>query len=403
MSVLLRGADVIDGTGRPPLCPAALIINGTRLEWVGPVDAVRGLERFERIYDLEGRTIIPGLIDAHTHISFNGRESVLKLIRDSRDKLLLEAARTVARVLWCGITSIRDVGGFEYIDVAIKKAVDTGLIPGPRMQVAGKLICQTGGHAHFIGREADGVAELTRAAREQLKAGADLIKVMATGGGATPGQNVEASQLSVEEMRAAVEVAHREGKRVASHCHGRAGIVNSILAGVDSIEHGSLLDEEAVAMMRERGTFLVATLGYGNESAMASDPEWGERVTRLRERARQNLALAKSAGVPVVAGSDAGGNPFAPHEFSIQVQMEQLVVHGLTPMEALQAATATAARLMKLDGVIGTLEPGKEADLLVLGANPLVDIRAARQIELIFQGGAVVNRERLLAGIEPAR
>jgi imidazolonepropionase-like amidohydrolase len=235
----------------------------------------------------------------------------------------------------------------------------------------------TGGHGYFIAREADGPEDVRRAAREQIKAGADTIKLMATGGAATPGQDVMVSQLTVEELRAAVEAAHALGRTTATHCHGTGGIKASVMAGIDSIEHGTYLDEETAAMMVERGTALVLTLGVSkpdtnNVSAAAqAEAKRLEPIPEtLRERTAQSIAIGRECGVFIGSGSDAGGNPLAPHDFSMAREAEFLVENGFSPHEALTIITRNNARILRWDGEIGTLEPGKFADVVVLGADP---------------------------------
>ena len=212
--------------------------------------------------------------------------------------------------------------------------------------MSGRIIAMTGGHAHFIAREADGPEEVRKAAREQIKAGADTIKLMATGGAATPGQDVMASQLTVEELRAAVEVAHAMGRTAASHCHGTGGIKNSVLAGIDSIEHCTYLDEETASMMAEAGTAMVLTLSVAQPDPDNIPPGQEAEAARLKsifetvgERMQESITLARKHGVFIGAGTDSGGNALAPHHYSMQREMETVVSFGFTPHEALTIAT----------------------------------------------------------------
>ena len=216
MESLFTGFTLIDGTGREPVADAALLIEGSRIAWVGPAKEMPAAGQALEAHDLSGRTVIPGLIDAHIHVCWNGRESVPELVKRDRDALLLEAVATLRRILLSGTTTVRDIGGQDYMEMALRRAVEEGHFPGPRMRTSGKIITMTGGHAHFVAREADGVDELRKAAREQIKAGADNIKLMATGGVATPGQDVQASQYTVEEMAAAIEAAQAMGRTTAT-------------------------------------------------------------------------------------------------------------------------------------------------------------------------------------------
>ncbi len=397
MRSLFTGFKLIDGTGRDPVHDAALLVSEERIEWVGaerdlPPEALDVEEQ-----DLSGRTVIPGLIDAHVHVCWNGRESVPDLVHRDRDALLLEAVDSLRRILASGTTTVRDVGGQDYIEMSLRAAMEAGHIEGPRLLTSGKIITMTGGHAHFAAREADGVDELRKAAREQIKAGADSIKLMATGGAATPGQDVQASQFTVEEMTAAVQAAHAMGRTAAAHCHGAGGIKNALLAGMDSIEHGSYLDEEAADLILEKGAAVVFTLGVANPDpeqippgARAEAERMQGMLEMLRGRVRQSVELAREKGVFVASGSDAGGNPLAPHDFSMAVELEELVDHGHAPLEALSIVTSNNARVLRMEDDVGTLEAGKLADFVVLGADPSQDISNVRQVEAVYKGGAQV-------------
>ncbi len=319
-------------------------------------------------------------------------------MRRSRDNLVLEAVQTLRAVLASGTTTVRDIGGDNYMELSLKRAVDNGVIQGPRMRTSGKVLCITGGHGNFIAREADGPEEFRKAAREQIKAGADTVKLMATGGVATPGQDIHVSQMSYEEIEAAVVAAHAMGRTVAAHCHGSGGIRNCTLAGVDSIEHSSFLDEELVALMVERGTAAVFTLGIAAPDPETVAPEMRaevERFLRVLEpvtaRVAESVALAREAGVFVGSGSDAGGNALAPHDFSMARELEELVKCGYTPLEAITVATRNNARILRWDADLGTLEAGKLADFVVLGADPSENIANVRQVEVVYKGGVAVE------------
>lgn len=397
MKSLFSGFKLIDGTGRDPVDDAALLLGDGRIEWVGARRELPSEARDVEEQDLSGRTVIPGLIDAHVHVCWNGRESVPDLVHRDRDALLLEAVDSLRRILASGTTTVRDVGGQDYIEMSLRAAMEAGHIEGPRLLTSGKIITMTGGHAHFAAREADGVDELRKAAREQIKAGADNIKLMATGGAATPGQDVQASQFTVEEMAAAVQAAHAMGRTAAAHCHGAGGIKNSLLAGMDSIEHGSYLDEETADLMLEKGAAVVFTLGVANPDpeqippgARAEAERMQGMLEMLRGRVRKSVELAREKGVFVASGSDAGGNPLAPHDFSMAVELEELVDHGYAPLEALSIVTCNNARVLRMEDDAGTLEAGKLADFVVLGADPSQEISNVRQVEAVYKGGARV-------------
>jgi len=399
MELVLAGAALIDGLGGEPLENAAVYVQDERIAWVGQMDNLPAAAQNAAWADLSGKWLLPGLIDAHIHVCYNGAESVFALLERPRDALVLEAVDIVRRILSHGTTTVRDIGGEKYIEMSLRSAIQAGFIQGPRMKTSGRVISMTGGHAHFIAREADGPDEVRKAAREQIKAGADTVKLMATGGSATPGQDIMASQFTVAEIKAAVETAHMMGRTVAAHCHGTGGIKNCILAGVDSIEHGTYLDEETADMMVANGAALVLTLGVGNpdlESYPLSPVQQAdaERRRPMIEKGigqiRKTIALARSKGVFLGSGSDAGGNPLAPHHYSMARELELLVANGIPPMEAIGIVTLNNAKILRWEDEIGSIEPGKFADLLVINGDPLADIRQVRQVAAVYQGGKKV-------------
>ena len=399
MEYVLTGATLIDGNGGQPIANAAVHVKGERIAWAGSAaDLPPAAQNVEQI-DVSGKWLMPGLIDAHIHICYNGSESVFALLEKHRDELVLEAVDICKRTLSHGVTTIRDVGGEQFIEMSLRNAINRGFIEGPRMKLSGRVISMTGGHAHFIAREADGPDEMRKAAREQIKAGADLVKLMATGGTATPGQDIHASQLTVAEISAVTEVAHMMGRKVAAHCHGTGGIRNCMLGGVDTIEHGTYLDEETADMMVENGAALVLTLGAGNpdlESYPLSPVQQADAERRKPmieagiKQIRGTIALARSKGIFLGIGTDAGGNPLAPHNFSMARELELLVDNDLTALEAISIGTRNNAEILDMGADIGTVEAGKYADLLVLNSDPLVDIRNLRDIYAVAKGGRKV-------------
>ena len=396
MDFTITGATLIDGNGGAPLADAAVHVAGGRIAWVGAAaDQPTAAQAAEQI-DAQGKWLLPGLIDAHIHICYNGEESTFALLEKPRDALVLEAVEICKRTLQQGVTTIRDVGGEKYIEMSLRDAINRGWIQGPRMKLSGRVISMTGGHAHFIAREADGPDEMRKAAREQIKAGADLVKLMATGGSATPGQDIHASQLTVAEIAAVCEVAHMMGRTVAAHCHGTGGIRNCMLGGVDSIEHGTYLDDETADMMVERGAALCLTVGVGNpdlESYALSPVQQADAERRKPmieqgvKQIRKTIALARSKGVFLGCGTDAGGNPLAPHRFALAREVELIVANDVPPLEAITIVTRNNAKILRWDDEIGTVEAGKYADLLLLNSDPIADIRSLRDIAAVYKGG----------------
>ncbi|MGZ3609538.1 MAG: metal-dependent hydrolase family protein [Ktedonobacteraceae bacterium] len=311
---------------------------------------------------------------------------------------LLRAAYHVRCTLEAGITTIRDLGGQEHMEFALREAIAEGYCSGPRMVLAGKLLSMTSAGADaFRGmyREADGADEVRKAAREQLKAGADVIKVMATGAVMTPGEQPGASQFTLEEMSAAAEEAHKVGRKMAAHAHGSTGILTAVQAGADTIEHGSLLCEspEAIRLMAERRVFLVPTLATSAMTTHGTEiPSFmAENDRRLGDAPQRSVQAALAAGVPIAMGTDAGV-PFVRHGANA-IELVLMVEAGLSPMRSIVASTSNAALALGLQDEIGTIENGKCADLLVIDGDPLADINILTQkerIRLVMRNGCIV-------------
>ena len=342
--------------------------------------------------------MLPGLIDCHVHLCLGAEPDVARAMREEDPATtLLKAARLARVTLEAGFTTVRDLGFRDHSIFALKRAIEAGHLAGPRIVAAGQVICMTGGHARFIGREADGPAEITKAVREQLTAGADVIKLIASGGVLTPGTSPDSPQLSVEELAAAVTEARLAGRRVAAHAHGAEGMKNAIRARVHSIEHATLMDEEAATLMRTHGIYMVPTL-----SALATTAECGlacgipeSAVTKARAMRGQQESSFKRAhrtGIPIALGTDAG-TPFNHHSENAQ-ELERMVAFGMSPMEAIMAATGAAARLLGIEEAVGTIEVGKLADLLLVKGDPLKRITVLRdraQFVAVVQAGRLVG------------
>jgi imidazolonepropionase-like amidohydrolase len=390
MRIAIRAGTLYDGTPAPPKTNVTLVVEDGRVAFAADGDA-----HAERT--LEARCVVPGLINSHVHLEVNGEPDTqtFYVVRTPTERTL-DAAVNARRSLEAGVTTVRDLGGSESNAVAVRDAIARGDHPGPSIVAAGRAICMTGGHGFFLGRETDGPWDARKAVREQRKAGATCIKLIATGGvltkGAVPGQD----QLSEEEMRAAVDEARTHGMRVAAHAIGTNGIKNALRAGVTSIEHGHLLDDEAIALFKERGTYLVPTLAavwriYEN-IAGGTQPDYVVRkATEIYREAGDNIRKAYRAGVRIAGGSDAG-TPYNRHEdYAYEVELMSTVL-GMTPQEALCAATATAGELLGVDA--GVLAPGRPADLLLLDRDAGADVRALRAPRVVVKGGAIAYEAR---------
>lgn len=397
MKLAIRRVRVIDGLGRARE-RATVVIQDDRILAVGD-DREISLPRGTRTIDGRGMTVLPGLIDCHVHLCLGGEADAPRTIRDEDPGLtLLKAARFARATLEAGFTTVRDLGFRDHGIFALKQAIDAGLAPGPRIFAAGLAICMTGGHARFIGREADGPAEVVGAVREQLAAGADVIKFIASGGVLTPGTSPDCAQMTPEELAAGMAEARRAGRRVAAHAHGAEGMKNAIRAGAHSIEHATLMDEQAAALMREHGVFMVPTL-----SALATTADAGPtcgipeaavtKARAIKARHESNFKNAHRTSIPIALGTDAG-TPFNFHGENAQ-ELDRMVALGMSPMEALVAATAAAARLLGIDQTVGTIEPGKVADLLIVDGNPLKRISLLRNRERL---AGVMKAGRFVAG-----
>jgi imidazolonepropionase-like amidohydrolase len=397
MKLALRQARVIDGRGGVRERATILIQDGriTALDDDRAITLPRSVTRL----DVAGMTVLPGLIDCHVHLCLGGEPDVVRTVRDETAGMtLLKASRFARRTLEAGFTTVRDLGFRDHSIFALKQAIEAHLLPGPRILAAGLAVCMTGGHARFIGREADGPSEVIAAVREQLAAGADVIKFIASGGVLTPGTAPDCAQFTAEELAAGMAEARRAGRRVAAHAHGAEGMKEAIRAGAHSIEHATLMDDEAMALMRQQGVYMVPTL-----SALATTAECGfecgipdtavVKARSMRGRHEASFKKAYRGGIPIALGTDAG-TPFNYHGENAQ-ELERMVALGMSPMEAILTATAAAATLLGVAQSLGTIEPGKVADLMIVNGNPLKRIGLLRDRDRI---AGVVQAGRFVAG-----
>jgi imidazolonepropionase-like amidohydrolase len=395
VAVAYRAARVFDGTSEGVIGDGAVVVEDGRIASVGPA---RGLSPNTEAVDLGDVTLMPGLVDAHVHLVWDTSAKPHEVVeRESRALTVLRCAKNAALHLRAGVTTVRDLGATDGLSIDVARAVELGLLPGPRVVAAGRAIAMTGGHGWFLGREADGADAVRRAAREEMKAGAACIKLMASGGVYGHAEEPGSPQLTPEEMRAGVEEAHKAGRRVAAHAYSTAAISNALEAGVDSIEHGSFLDRDTAEMMRETGTWLVPTMSvYAAMSEKGPElgaPEYIQRKTaEVLKASRRAFRLALDAGVPMAAGTDCGA-PGHPHG-TLREELKLMVEAGATPQQALKFGTSGAARLLGLGDELGTLGPGKRADVLAVGGDPLRDIHALDEVRLVLRDGVEVASGR---------
>jgi imidazolonepropionase-like amidohydrolase len=391
------GGRVFVGDGRV-FEHGAVLVEGERILKVstGEIPVPKGAQRIA----LDGRTLLPGFIDCHVHFCLDGSpDPVGTLVREHASLVTLKAADSARRTLLAGVTSVRDMGGKDGIDLALRDAIRSGLVLGPRMLASGRVICMTGGHGWQLGQEADGPDEVMKVAREQIKAGVDVVKFMATGGVMTPDVEPGSEQFTEEELRAGIQEAHKAGRKTATHAMGTQGILNALRAGIDSIEHGVFLNEEAISLMVERDVPLIPTLSalYHIESRgiEAGIPPFAvEKTHRVKPFHLESVRMAREAGVRVAMGTDAG-TPFNMHGENLG-ELKRLVEVGYSSMEAIQVGTQIAAEVIGLGEELGTIEEGKLADLIVVEGDPLEDIGlllSAEAIRLVMQGGKLVKGE----------
>jgi len=342
-------------------------------------------------------TLLPGLIDCHVHFAMSGGPDWLSEMQEPYALSCWRAALHARKTLEAGFTTVRTLGGRPGADPALRDAQVAGIVVGPRVVATNLAICMTGGHGAWIGREADGPDDVRKAVREQLKAGADCIKLIATGGVMTPGVQPGSQQLSDDELRAGVDEAHKAGRRVAAHAHGADGIKAAVLAGVDSIEHGSFMTDEILSLMRERRTFYSATL-CSAQGFLDAPPntvaDWAMiKAGQVRVALDASFRHAYHAGVRLVLGTDAG-TPFNRHGENAR-ELALMVKLGVDPLDALRAGTRNGAELLgKLD-LIGSLEAGKAADLVLVAGDVVADINRLcnpANIQLVVQAGRIVHR-----------
>jgi len=394
MSTYVARVSLFDG--RTLRTKQGILVEGDRIAWVGAhARAPRSAAAADEV-DGRGRTLTPGLVDCHVHLCFDGTADFAREAREmaSVAAATVKAVRNAARTLEHGVTTVRDLGGRGDAAIQVGRAVEAGTLSGPRILAAGQALTVTGGHGHNVGiaREVDGPDAVRKAVREEIRAGATAIKLIATGGVLTPGIRAEMTAFTPEELEAAVGEAHTWGCVVGAHAIGPEGIIQAVEAGVDSIEHGSLLTAEGARLMRERGAYHVPTISAIRGMVEHPDevPAYAvEKATMLSDAAREAFRRSMRTGVPIACGTDAG-TPFNPHG-NTPTEIVRMVDWGLSPLRALRAATSSAAELLRLPAV-GTIQVGAAADLCLYEGDPVDDIRRILAPLLVMKSGEVVVR-----------
>jgi imidazolonepropionase-like amidohydrolase len=405
---VLKAARLFDGKSDSIVEPGLLVISGNKIQSIGgqsPANAT--------VIDLGDATLLPGFIDSHTHLTmdfntdYNG-ERLLGLTRTIPEQAI-RATANARKTLLAGFTTVRDVGSSNFLDVGLRDSINSGVVPGPRMLVSVHALGATAGHCddgdgfrfgllnHETGPE-DGVInspdQARFAVRFNIKYGADIIKTCATGGVLSPTDDVDTPQLTQAELEALVTAAHELRRKTAAHAHGAEGAKRAIRAGIDSIEHGTFLDEEALRMMRERGTYLVPTLAVRSGLAESKFPPLVRQKADMAVKAQDAMVRrALEIGVKIALGTDAAVYPHGNNALEFVL----MAADGMTPAQSLRAGTSSAADLLGLKDKIGTLEPGKLADVVAVPGNPLENIKVTQSVIFVMKEGTIYRNERNVA------
>jgi imidazolonepropionase-like amidohydrolase len=410
MPITIRAGRFVDVTAGEVLAAQAIVVRGDRIESVGPDEGPDEGSYEGTVIDLSTKTVLPGLMDMHAHMIGldEGSGTYADLVLRSGAQEALTGVAHARATVEAGFTTVRDVGTFRaFVDIALRDAIEAGVVVGPRMMCSGAYVTSSTGGGDIPGLAVDvdavlprdlrfGVAnsvdEVRRVVREILHRGADLIKVIATGAVLTEGTTPGAPEFSEEEIRAAVQEASYYGAHVAAHAHGAEGIKNAVRAGVHSIEHGSLMDDEAIDLMAERGTYLVADIYNGDWIAEIGRREgWSANSLRKNDETtiaqREGFEKAVKKGVKIAYGTDSG---VYPHALAGR-QMSKMVKHGMTPMQAIRSATVVCAELLGWEDRVGAVEAGRFADVIAVDGDPMDDITELERVTFVMKGGEVVR------------
>jgi imidazolonepropionase-like amidohydrolase len=381
MITAIYGQRLIDGTGRPPCEPGLVLVENDRILAAGSAQQITPPDG-AAIVRLDVLTLLPGLIDVHAHLALHhGAGDVVLQMREPEQEMMVAAVGNLRYKLRTGVTTMRVCGEKHYIDVTCRAAVEAGRLIGPRLLIAGKALRAPHGHGS-VGTIVSGKDAIRDLVRENLAQGVDLIKLFTTGGTTSHATSPTQSYYTAEEIATVMDESHRAGRRVAVHAHGGEGLRLAVELGADTIEHGVFLSEDDARLMAERGTWLDATNGmfYDERGIQTTSPAVVEKVAQARELARTSIQRARAAGLKLTVGTDDGRGHLA-------LDVELLHRWGCSPTEALQAATRQAADACGLLDRLGTLEPGKLADLIAVRGNPLDDLRALYEVAFVMKAG----------------
>src|SRR5215472_953546 len=404
----IRAGRLFDATDDKMRDNMVIVVQDDRIQSVGPGASV-SIPSGATVIDLSRATVLPGLIDCHTHLAFRAdRYNEIYFFKDTQFSHAFAAVVHARKTLEAGFTTVRDVGSHPFLAVDLRNSINEGLVLGPRVVASGPGISITGGHGDLNNfspqtrvsmfpeardfRIADGVDQVRHVVRAQVKYGVDVIKILATGGVLSKGDSPGAPQFTLEELKAAAEEAHMAGRKIAAHAHGTQGIKNAILAGIDSIEHASLIDDEGIRLAKEHGVYLVMDI-YNDDYILGKAIEFGlpkenvDKEKKVGRQQRENFERAVKSGAKMAFGTDAGVYPHGDNA----KQFFYMVKYGMTPAQAIRAATSSAADLIGRAKDVGTLEPGKFADIIAVTADPLQDVRALENVAFVMKGGTIVK------------
>jgi len=398
MAILIENARVIEATGSGPIADGVVIVEGDKITAAGPRDRVKvRVGDDTQVVDAGGGTVLPGLMDMHVHIG--GEMTLEERVEGFTPRVvtahMLRVMRQVEDMVRGGVTALREAGFPHHGVFALREAIDHGRCLGPRLFLSGRALTSTGGHGGWISTQVDGSDAVRKATRAEIKAGADWIKLMATGGTATPGERTLDVQFTVAEMAAAVDEAHRRGKKVCAHCSCLEGAQALVEAGVDSIEHGIMLDDDVLQDMVDKNIWLVPSLKCTAIEA-ESGPESGiadftrQKAQQVYKTQMRSFQRALAAGVQIAAGTDAGPSYLPLGRESLVLELALMVELGMTPLATIESCTRHAARLLEVEDALGTLEEGKLADILVVDGNPLEDITTLNRVKWVMKGGQFI-------------